>query len=92
MTDKKEILALNIHSRCVLMAKSEADATCGCPQLGEDIHRAWTETMDASSPDDFDITDLVQELANKYQVTEAVVSSLFEAIRQLVLRCKPPTA
>lgn len=86
MTYKKEILAKNIHSRCILMAKSEADAVCQCPQLGDKIYRVWNETMDASSPDDFDTEELVRELSDKYQVTEAVVASLFEKIRKLVLR------
>ena len=86
MTYQKEVIARNIHSRCALMAKTEADAVCGCPQLGEDIYKNWTENMDASNPDDFDLSELVRPLSNKYQVAEAVVSSLFETIRQLVLR------
>ena len=86
MTDKKEILAKNINERCLLMACSEADAVCECPQLGEEIYKNWIENMDASNPDDFDLSELVRPLSNQYQVAEAVVSSLFETIRQLVLR------
>ena len=86
MTYQKEVIARNIHSRCALMAKSEADAACERPQLGEEIYKNWTENMDASNPDDFDLSELARELSNKYQVTEVVVASLMEAIRQLVLR------
>ena len=86
MTDKKEILAKNINERCLLMACSEADAVCECPQLGEEIYKNWIENMDVSNPDNFDISELVRELSDKYQVACVVVNSLFEEIRQLVLR------
>ncbi len=85
MNDKKEILAKNINERCILMARSEADAACGCPQLGEEIYKTWTETMDASNPDDFDISELVRELSDKYQVALEVVDDLLEEIRQMIL-------
>ncbi len=86
MIFKKEILAQNIHSRSTLMARSEADAMCSCPELGEEIYEAWIRDMDATNPDDFDITQLVEELALKYEISEVVISSLFEEIRQLILR------
>ncbi len=74
------------------MTKSEADAACGCPHLGEEIYKTWTETMDASNPDDFDISELVRELSDKYQVALEVVDDLLEEIRQMILSYSDPYA
>lgn len=86
MSFKKENFAKNLNSRCKLMARSEADVKCACPELGEEIYRVWIQDLDATNPDDFDISQLIEELAIKYAITEVVVNSLFEEIRQLILR------
>jgi hypothetical protein len=41
--------------------------------------------MDASRPEDYYISDLVEELALKYLTSETVVESLFEIIRKMIL-------
>lgn len=82
----KEIIAKNLHERCLLMARSEADVVCQCPQLGEKIYRAWTESMDAATPSEFDLSVFVSELADKYKVKQEIVSSLIESIRQMIVR------
>jgi hypothetical protein len=82
----KEIVAKNIHERCLLMARSEADVICQRPQLGEEIYKAWTESMNAASPDDFELFVFVQELTDKYKVEQEIVCSLLEDIRQIIVR------
>lgn len=86
MNFKQEIFAKNINSRCKLMARSEADVKCSSPELGEEIYRLWIQDLDATNPDDFDISQLIEELAIKYAITEIVANSLFEEIRQLILQ------
>ncbi len=82
----KEIIAKNVFERCLLMARSETDVVCQYPQLGEEIYKAWTQSMDVSNPDDFDISEFVSELDDKYKVEQETVCLLFEDIRQIILR------
>jgi hypothetical protein len=67
------------------MPRSEADVVCQYPQLGEEIYKAWTQSMDVSNPDDFDTSEFVSELADKYKVELGILDLLFEYIRQMIV-------
>ena len=82
----KEVFATIINERCLLMARTESIAVCQCPELGEEIYFCWTQTMDASNPDDFNIIDYINELACRYQVGNKQVSELFETIRLIIIQ------
>ncbi|MBD2341805.1 hypothetical protein H6G64_33265 [Calothrix sp. FACHB-156] len=81
----KEVFAPIIHERCLLMARAEAEAVCQQPDLGEDIYNAWL-TMDANQPEDFDLTEWIDELSGKYRINSHQVSALFESIRVIILQ------
>jgi hypothetical protein len=57
-----------------------------CSELGEEVYKAWTQTMDAATSDEFDLTDYTDELANRYKVSQTQVSELFETIRLIILQ------
>jgi hypothetical protein len=82
----KEVFAPIIHERSLLMARAESIAVCQCPELGEEVYKAWTQTMDAATSDEFDLTDYTDELANRYKVSQTQVSELFETIRLIILQ------
>jgi hypothetical protein len=82
----KEVFASIIHERCLLMARAESIAVCQCSELGEEIYSCWIETMDASNPHDFNITDYIDEVACKYNVGQNQVSKMSETIRLIILQ------
>ncbi|MGI8501366.1 MAG: hypothetical protein ACR2LR_09515 [Hassallia sp.] len=82
----EEVFATIIHERCLLMARAKSIAVCQCPELGEEIYSCWTQTMDASNNNDFDLTGYIDELACKYQVGNEQVSKLFETIRLIIIQ------
>ncbi|MUG99846.1 hypothetical protein F7734_49265 [Scytonema sp. UIC 10036] len=81
----KEVYARIIHERALLMCRAEAEVLCQYAELGEEIYRMWVDTLDATAPDDYDLTDSIHELGTRYGINTQTVTNLFEVIRQLVL-------
>ncbi|MEC4883734.1 MAG: hypothetical protein SAL70_20760 [Scytonema sp. PMC 1070.18] len=81
----KEVYARIINERALLMCRNEAEVVCQCPELGEQIYRMWIDTLDATTPDDYDLTESVRELCDRHNKDTQSVTNLVEAIRKVVL-------
>jgi|GEM_PF-3629825 len=76
---------VSIKERRLLMAIAEGEVYLDNSQIGEDIHQFWMDA-DPGNPSDYDLSEIIEELSNKYSVQQCSVEFLLESIRLIIVK------
>jgi hypothetical protein len=75
----------SLHERSLLMAIAETESSLGIPSVGEEIHYFWKYRADASCSEDYDLSGFVDELTQKFDISDSQAYQAIEAVRQIIL-------